>query len=103
MDNDDYINSYQRWVDTCVWDTVKEDSRWATVALTSEVGEFAQMVEKAIRKGNKYSKEEINSELGDVLWHVCNLLTIHDITLSECMLYNISKIEARKNEAAKAD
>lgn len=103
MDNDDYINSYQRWVETTVAPSIKGDVDWAIIAMCSEVGEFAQLREKYLRKGTAFDTDSIISELGDILWYVAYIASMKDITLSDMMLYNIEKLEARKNEAAKAD
>ena len=99
----DFIDSYQRWVEQMVWPSVEGNVQWATIALTSEVGEFSQMVEKGIRKGNTYSKEQISSELGDIMWYVSYLCTLHDIKLSDLMVDNINKLERRENERTKQD
>ncbi len=100
---EEYLESYQNWQDRVVWDNVGDDHAWAIVALTSEVGEIAQMYEKVVRKGNKYTKEEWMSELGDVLWNVSNLCNIHGLKLVDVLEYNVDKIEKRRAEAAKKD
>lgn len=100
MDYKDYLDSYSRFVDDCQWKTIQDNPDWAIKALMSEVGEYSQMLEKAQRKGNKYTKEDYMSELGDIMWNLTNLCRLHDISLDELMEYNVQKLSARQNEAS---
>lgn len=95
--SDDYIDSYQRWQETTTWDSVKGDKLWAIIALNSEVGELSQLVEKSLRKGTVYHDDDIMSEVGDILWNVSNILNEYDLKLSDCMKFNIDKIERRRD------
>jgi len=93
--HDDYINSYQRWVEETT--QLKGNKDWNLIALMSEVGEFCQLEEKCIRKGTQPTKEEYMSELGDVLWNVVSLCNMYGMSLSEVMKYNIDKVERRRD------
>lgn len=96
---EDYVNSYQNWVDTQVWPSVAGDDDWAVMGLLSEAGEVAQLREKFIRKGAYTADQyqfEMKSELGDILWNIANLCNLNDLTLHEVLMFNIQKIEERK-------
>lgn len=93
---EEYLKSYQEWQDSTIWKTVRGDEQWAIIALSSEVGELCQMLEKATRKGNKYTKEQIMDELGDVMWNVSNIANLYGFTLDEMMVYNVDKITKRQ-------
>lgn len=96
---EEYVDSYQRWVESCVWDTVKDDENWAILGLLSESGEVAQLREKYLRKQHlteEQYKFEMTSELGDVLWNVANICNRYGISFHDVMIGNVQKIEERK-------
>lgn len=96
---EDYVDSYQRWVDDQVWKSVRGNHDWAVLGLVNEAGEVAQLREKFIRKGNISHDEyqaRLKDELGDVLWNVANLCNISNLSLHDVMVFNIQKLEERK-------
>ena len=92
---EEYLESYQTWQDSTVWDSVRNDKQWAMNALLSEVGELAQLEEKRVRKGKEVTANMIADEMGDVLWNVSNILNIYGISMADVMEGNVVKIEKR--------
>ncbi len=69
---------------------------YLTLGLTGEAGEVANKIKKEIRDNKYVSKEEIESELGDVLWYLSELALIYSIDLDEVAKSNIEKLKDRK-------
>ncbi len=91
-----YLESYSSFVDDMVWQPAREAGvLWNTTALASEVGELCQIIEKIYRKGKPVDKEDIKSELGDVLWNVVAIANYYDIPLADVMEYNVDKLSKR--------
>lgn len=94
-DNEDYIDSYQRWVDsTCIYPH-NRNKLWNVLAMLSEAGEIAQLVEKEYRKGRTIDPEVMKDELGDIMWYLSRTASMYDLKLSDIQIRNIQKIEAR--------
>ena len=76
------------------------DYTYPALGLAEEAGEAAGKFAKAIRDNggviDDKRKEEIVKELGDVLWMVAELCTILNVSVSEVMEKNISKLESRR-------
>lgn len=104
-DKDDYVNSYQRWVDTVAHQGGKDmyPVDYPIVGLAAEVGEILEIKQKKERKGRvEYTKEEIAAivdECGDALHYICRVLNDVNVPLSELMRMNIDKIERKRNKA----
>ncbi len=73
---------------------------YLTLGLAGEAGEVANKVKKEIRDGKTVTKEEIKSELGDVLWYISELALSYGIELDEIALSNIKKLQDRKRRGA---
>ena len=76
------------------------------VGLAEEVGEVAKHIKHQYYGGEKFSKEEIASELGDVQWYLMALCTSLGISLDTVASLNLAKLEYRfggkfSNEASK--
>lgn len=67
------------------------------LGLIGEVGEFANKYKKVIRDGREFSKEDAQSELGDILWYLANLASDFGLALDEVAYENIAKLQDRKN------
>lgn len=96
------VSDYQTAVERYRPDYVRfpEDSLvWATLALTGEAGEVAEVVKKVARDdGGVLSPEKRDAlmlELGDVLWAITALANCLGITLEDVMQMNIDKLEDR--------
>ncbi|MCA9409962.1 MAG: nucleoside triphosphate pyrophosphohydrolase family protein [Candidatus Omnitrophica bacterium] len=68
---------------------------YLTLGLSGEAGEIANKVKKVFRDGREISREDMKSELGDVLWYVANLAKAYDLSLSEVAESNIDKLQSR--------
>lgn len=74
------------------------DLAYNVIAINGEAGEIAEWYKKYIcRKnpGNKLSKEDLLSELGDVLWYLVNIAHLNGWTLTEVCKFNMNKLETR--------
>lgn len=68
------------------------------IGLSSENGEFSEIVKKLIFQGKPMTEDErfhMKRELGDVLWYLANAATALGYSLEEIMWENISKLEKR--------
>lgn len=72
---------------------------YPTLGLSGEAGEVAEKIKKAIRdEGGRISaerREEIEKELGDVLWYVSQIATELDLRLESVAEKNIKKLYSR--------
>lgn len=100
------LNTYQdraattaTFTDTGILRTV-----YFTLGLTGEAGEVAEKVKKAIRdEGAEITQEkknDIQRELGDVLWYVSQLSRVMGFTLEEVAEANLDKLADRKARGA---
>ena len=69
----------------------------AVLGLNSEAGEVAALFQKELQ-GHTIRKEDVITELGDVLWMVAELCTNYDIDLEQIARMNIDKLRARYPE-----
>ena len=67
------------------------------LGLVGEVGEFCNKYKKVIRDGTPFSKEDAQSELGDILWYVANVASDFGLSLDEVAYENIAKLQDRKS------
>lgn len=71
-----------------------------TVGLAGECGEVAELIKKSlIRRGHLPPREELVSEIGDVLFYLCRIAEADNITLDEIAKYNLDKLEKRYGKA----
>ena len=74
---------------------------YPTLGLAGEAGEIANKVKKILRDNSGELEEDdrqnLISELGDVLWYVAALATDLKTELSEVANKNIEKLNSRKN------
>ena len=66
------------------------------LGLIGEVGEFANKYKKVIRDGKVFSKEDMVSELGDILWYLSAIATDANLNLSAIAYMNIDKLRDRQ-------
>lgn len=63
--------------------------------LCAESGETMQLIAKWIMHGKEYPLDDMRQELGDIMWYVSVLASVHDLTLGEIMHANIAKLIQR--------
>lgn len=93
------INEYQKQAaETAIY---QDKVIYPTLGLTGEAGEIANKVKKILRDNAGEMAEDVRqnliSELGDVLWYVAALATDLKVELSEVANKNIDKLNSRKN------
>jgi len=65
------------------------------MGLAAEAGEVLNDKVKSLKDGKIFSKDEIASELGDVLYYVTSIASINGISLNHCYESNLNKIKSR--------
>jgi NTP pyrophosphatase (non-canonical NTP hydrolase) len=68
---------------------------YPTIGLAGEVGEFANKVKKKLRDNRKLDKEDLKSELGDILWYTSAVATDLGLNLEDVASKNIKKLRER--------
>jgi NTP pyrophosphatase (non-canonical NTP hydrolase) len=69
------------------------------MGLAAEAGEVLNDKVKSLKDGKIFSKDEIASELGDVLYYVASIASVNGISLNHCFESNLSKIKSRASRA----
>ena len=72
----------------------EERERHALHGLASEVGEIHALYQKAYQ-GHPFDEAHLLSELGDLLWFMCEMADVYHVTLSEIAWRNIEKLRDR--------
>lgn len=67
------------------------------IGLIGEVGEFANKYKKTIRDGIEFSRDDMASELGDMLWYFAALAHDCDLDLGTIAAQNIAKLRDRQS------
>lgn len=97
MDFDDY---QKKTSETRIKSSFVPDFVFMTIALSGEAGEVTEKIKKVIRDDNgvisEEKKEEIEKELGDVLWCLAQLASDLDMSLENIAQKNLEKALSRK-------
>ena len=67
----------------------------AGLGLCGEAGEVAELLKKWHGHGHEYDEEKLIKELGDVLWYLSEICTLHGISLKMIAEMNYAKLLAR--------
>lgn len=70
----------------------------ASIGLSSETGEFSEVLKKVIFQGKELTEDEryhMKRELGDIMWYLSNAASALGYTLEEIIDENVSKLEKR--------
>lgn len=70
----------------------------ATLGLSGEVGEFNDLLKKALFHEKEWDEKHLQSELGDVLWYIALICDTFGWDLDYIMRMNIHKLEKRYPE-----
>jgi NTP pyrophosphatase (non-canonical NTP hydrolase) len=90
------FNIYQAVArDTAIYPP-EEAITYPLLGLVGEVGEFANKYKKVIRDGKEFPREDMASELGDILWYLANLAYDCDLNLNHIAQKNLDKLGDRK-------
>jgi NTP pyrophosphatase (non-canonical NTP hydrolase) len=66
--------------------------------LGTEAGELQDAVKKYVAYGKALDKTNIKEEIGDLLWYIARICTLHGWDLQEVMDLNINKLRSRYPE-----
>ena len=58
--------------------------------LQEEIDELQELIDE-----DDYAKEDLESELGDILWYVVSIANHHNISMNDIMMKNYIKLEKR--------
>ena len=78
----------------------------ACIGMCGEVGEFCNLWEKHYSQGHHFCdvEEQLNLELGDILWYLTLACEALGVSLGDVAKYNVEKLEARyKNSDGSVD
>lgn len=70
----------------------------ASLGLTAESGEFAEVVKKIVFQGKPLDEDNVfhlKRELGDILWYAVVACKALNISLEDAIVMNIEKLSAR--------
>ena len=67
----------------------------ASLGLSGEAGEFADLVKKHLYQGHELDTKKLVSELGDILWYINLACSYLGIKLNDVPRYNIDKLRQR--------
>jgi NTP pyrophosphatase (non-canonical NTP hydrolase) len=84
---------------TAIYPNAGSNFIYPTLGLSGEAGEVAEKIKKVIRDKNGIidgeTKEDVEKELGDVLWYVSQIATELELSLDDIAQINIKKLYDR--------
>jgi len=84
---------------TAIYPNLDKNFIYPTLGLAGETGEVVENIKKVIRDKNnsvdKGTRENLEKELGDVLWYLAQLATELNISLDKIASKNIKKLKSR--------
>ena len=96
------FNSYQRSAVTTAIYPDQHKITYPALGMAGEAGEVANKVKKLIRDGPDKRpdtwREDIASEIGDVLWYCATLADDLNLTLGMIASQNLAKLQKRKDK-----
>ncbi len=85
---------------TALYPNVGNDFVYPTLGLVGEAGEVADKLKKTIRDDHHIvtdkKKEEVEKELGDVLWYIAQIASELNLSLDDIAQKNLDKLFSRK-------
>ena len=90
------MNNYQTMATHFINEALTEEQKkqHALFGLSAECGELCSIFQKEFQ-GHEVSREHVIKEAGDILWMLCEFLTVEGIDLDEVMEANIVKLTMR--------
>jgi NTP pyrophosphatase (non-canonical NTP hydrolase) len=87
---------------TAIYPNKGENYIYPALGLSGEVGEVSEKFKKIIRDKEgqiaEVDKEEIEKELGDVLWYLSQIASELNLDLSELAQKNLEKLKKRQEK-----
>ncbi|MCL5112120.1 MAG: nucleoside triphosphate pyrophosphohydrolase family protein [Candidatus Marsarchaeota archaeon] len=68
---------------------------YPAIGLAGEVGELLNKIKKIARDSAEINKEDLKSELGDVLWYLSQLAEELGISMEDVAAHNLEKLRDR--------
>tara|TARA_R110001592_G_scaffold3582_7_gene20643 strand:+ start:614 stop:928 length:315 start_codon:yes stop_codon:yes gene_type:complete len=87
---------YSEWVERKILTKGNDRLVENTLGLVGEAGEVAEKIKKLIRDSTRFTTEDLESELGDVLFYVTALSNHLGSNLNKVMSNNVSKLDDRQ-------
>ncbi|PIT94585.1 hypothetical protein COT98_02920 [Candidatus Falkowbacteria bacterium CG10_big_fil_rev_8_21_14_0_10_39_9] len=85
---------------TAFYPNIGSNFIYPTLGLAGEAGEIANKIKKIIRDKNSQltdaDREDLKSELGDVLWYISQIGVELNITLEDIAQANLIKLSSRQ-------
>ena len=85
---------------TAFYPNIGSNFIYPTLGLAGEAGEIANKIKKIIRDKNSQltdaAREDLKSELGDVLWYISQIGVELNITLEDIAQANLIKLSSRQ-------
>jgi NTP pyrophosphatase (non-canonical NTP hydrolase) len=96
MTFDDYQAQARRTMNTAL---SEDEARTMTaLGLVGEAGECSELIKKHVFHNRALDREELQAELGDVLWYVAMLADACGLSLQEIAAHNVEKLIRRYPE-----
>lgn len=97
------FNEYQlRARETAIYPNIDHNWQYPIIGLGGEVGELLNKCKKILRDDNQVvtpeRKEEIKSEMGDLLWYMANACCELEINFDDVARHNLEKLAKRRRE-----
>lgn len=73
---------------------------YTALGLTGEAGECGEKVKKHLREGDEEYLDDLEDELGDVLWYLARLAAELDVSLDDIAERNLDKLLDRQERDA---
>ena len=67
----------------------------AALGIAGETGEVIELIKKAFFHGKELNREQLRDELGDVLFYLDWLASLHGISMQDIAAANIEKLRKR--------
>ena len=77
-------------------DSVDTGTVYCALGLVGEAGEVAEKVKKAVREDDPEYLEDLEAEIGDVLWYLSQLAEQLEIDFGDVADRNIAKLQDRQ-------
>jgi NTP pyrophosphatase (non-canonical NTP hydrolase) len=81
--------------------SLKDNAANFSMGLCGESGEVSEMLKKHLYHGHPLDKQELEKELGDVMFYLAGLCTLFDLKLSDVCVKNHQKLLKRYPEGFK--
>jgi len=70
---------------------------YPALGLSGEVGELLNKIKKHYRDGTDLDKDDMEKEIGDILWYLSALCTDLDVDLGDAAIGNVEKLRDRSD------